>query len=303
MAVREGRDRRDDPVHQGWPSVRKGRESRLTTGVQACVSLFLLAGLSLWLVRWRIGAVAALVQPATFTVPEKWGSRSVGQVAVVWATGFDPCLPALVQSAAVAVPEKWDGGQLAEVGGMGFGPCLSAVPGKRVIEANKSVAIKAEHELEYSPYALSLSLCIFLSFSHFLSHHNVVDVGDLMTAFCKMGRSLTSTKKPDELMCLSCLLALCSLKSTPLWLGCFVFSICLFCVVFPLLLSPFVPFSFLRILPNHHDVADISDLMTTFYSVIWSLTSKKPDELLCIPCLLALCSLKSTSSRGLIPSW
>jgi len=243
MAVRAAgavqHDPSDDPGHQGWPSVGKGRESRPTTGVRTCVSLFLLVGLSVW--RWWIGTVAVVVQSATVTVPEKWGSGSVGQVAVVGRMGFTPwCLSSLVQSAAVAVPEKWGSEEMAEVGRMGFTPwCLSAVPGKRAIEADKSVATVAEHEYEFFPFALFLSLCVLFSFSRIVSHHDVVDVFDLMTAFCKMGLSLTSTKKPDELMCLSCSLALCSLKSTSLWLGCLAFSVCLFCFTSPLFLSSY----------------------------------------------------------------
>ena len=38
MAVRERHDRRDDPVHQGWPSVGEGRKSLPTTEVHACDS-------------------------------------------------------------------------------------------------------------------------------------------------------------------------------------------------------------------------------------------------------------------------
>jgi hypothetical protein len=235
MAVRAVQhDPSDDPGHQGWPSVGKGRESLPTTGVRTCVSLFLLVGLLVW--RWWIGVVA-VVQSTTVTVPEKWGSGSVGQVAVDWGMGLGPCFPALVQSAAVAVPEKWDGEQMAEVCGTGFGSCLSAVPGKRAIEADKSVAIKAEHEYEYFPFALFLSLCVLFSFSLILFHHDVVDVCDLMTMLCKMGRSLTSTKKPDELMCLSCSLVLCSLKSTSLCLGCFAVSVLFFCFASLLFLS------------------------------------------------------------------
>ena len=230
--------------------------------------------------------------------------------------GLGPCFPALVQSAAVAVPEKWDGEQMAEVCGTGFGPCLSAVPGKRVIEASKSVATVAEHEYEFFPFALFLSvcfllffalflsLCVLFSFSRILSHHDVVDVRDLMTTFCKMGRSLTSTKKPDELMCLSCSLALCSLEFTLLCLGCFAFFVLLFYVIFSLLFFPCAVFSFLRILSINHGVADASDLMTTLYRVsCWFLTTKKTDEFLCLPCSLALCSLNLAPSWGLIPSW
>ena len=152
-------------------------------------------------------------------------------------------------------------------------------------------------------FALFLfSFCVLFSFSRILSHHDVVDVSDLMTTFCKMGRSLTSTKKPDELMCLSCSLALCSLESTSMWLGCFALSVCLFYVTFPLLFSLCVLFSFSRILSNNHGVADASDLMTTLYRVSWILTTKKTDEFMCLPCSLALCSLNSTPSWGLIPS-
>jgi hypothetical protein len=224
-------------------------------------------------------------------------------VAVVGRMGFAPwCLSALVQSAAVVVPEKWGSEQMAEVGRMGFTPwCLSAVPGKRVIEADKSVATVAEHEYEYFPFALFLSLCVLLLFSCFLPNHDVSDASDSMTTLCKMSWSLTPTKKPDELMCLSCSLALCSLKSTSLWLGCFVFSMCLFYVVSPLLFSLCVLFSFLRILSINHGVADASDLMTMLYRVSWFLTTKKTDEFMCLPCSLALCSLNSTPSWGLIP--
>ncbi len=152
-------------------------------------------------------------------------------------------------------------------------------------------------------FTLFLSLCVLFSFSRILSHHDVVDVRDLMTTFCKMGWSLTSTKNPDELMCLSCSLALCSLESTSLWLGCFTFFVRLFYVIFSLLFFPCALFSFLRILSNNHGVADTSDLMTTLYRVSWFLTTKKTDEFMCLPCSLALCSLNLAPSWGLIPSW
>ncbi len=81
MAVRAVQhDPSDDSDYQGWPSVGKGRESLPTTGVRTCVSLFLLVPFAVAVVDWGGGC---RVQSATVTVPEKWGSGSVRQVAVV----------------------------------------------------------------------------------------------------------------------------------------------------------------------------------------------------------------------------
>ena len=68
MAVRERHDRRDDPVRQGWPSVGEGLKSLPTTVVHACVSLFLLVGLSLWLVQAREGPPPRFAPPRVVTL-------------------------------------------------------------------------------------------------------------------------------------------------------------------------------------------------------------------------------------------